>query len=187
MVDQQQAQEALENLADPQLKPSEYEFARAAILCSEFAGVTLGVAESITGGLVTQLLTSIPGASRVLRGGVVAYATDLKVEILGVSAALIERGGAVQADVALEMATGAARVLKSDIGLGVTGVAGPSEQDGAAVGTVHIAVVDTRSKASRVHSLKFEGSRDDIRVQAATALLGMLLDAVVSGSDLVRP
>ena len=187
MVDQQQAQEALENLADPQLKPSEYEFARAAILCSGFAGVTLGVAESITGGLVTQLLTSIPGASSVLRGGVVAYATELKIELLGVSASLIERGGAVQADVALEMARGAARVLKSDIGLGVTGVAGPSEQDGAAVGTVHIAVVDTRSQASRVHSLKFEGSRDDIRVQAATALLGMLLDAVVSGSDLVRP
>lgn len=186
MTSREDAQRSLEHLADPQLKPSEYEFARAAVLCGDFAGVTIAVAESVTGGLVTQLLTSVPGASAVVRGGVIAYSTDIKVNLLGVSQALIDKGGVIQAQVALEMARGVSRTLGSSIGLGITGVAGPTEQDGAAVGTVHIAVVDTRSQSSRVHSLTFEGSRDDIRVQAATALLGMLLDVIVADTDLVR-
>lgn len=182
----EEAQAALGNLADPSLKPTEYEFARAAVMVASVAGVSIACAESVTGGLVSQLLTSVPGASEVVRGGVVAYATEVKVEVLGVSPALIAKAGAVQAEVALEMAAGVARVCSSGIGLGITGVAGPTPQEGAPVGTVHVAVVDTTSNASRVHSLRLEGTRDEIRVQAATALIGMLLDVLVPKTDLVR-
>jgi nicotinamide-nucleotide amidase len=182
----EEAQAALGNLGDPSLKPSEYEFARAAILVASVARTTIGCAESVTGGLVSQLLTSVPGASEVFRGGVVAYSTDIKSGVLNVSSALLAKGGAIQADVALEMATGVAALLGSDIGMGITGVAGPSNQDGAPVGTVHVAVVDRTTNASRVHSLRLEGTRDEIRVQAATALIGMLLDVLVPKTDLVR-
>lgn len=181
-----EAQSALTHLTDPALKASEYEFARAVILVCQVAGVTVASAESMTGGLVTELLTSVPGSSAVVRGGVTAYATDLKASVLGVSETLLQKGGAIQSEVALQMATGAAKLMDADIGLGVTGVAGPADQDGAPVGTVHVAVVDARTSSSRVHSLRLSGTRDEIRVQAVTALLGMLLDAVVAKTDLSR-
>ena len=182
----EEAQAALGNLADPTLKPTEYEFARAAVMVASVAGTSIACAESMTGGLVAQLLTSVPGASEVFRGGVVAYSSDIKVDVLGVSQALITKAGAVQAEVALEMAAGVARLCSSGVGLGITGVAGPTPQDGASVGTVHVAVVDMSTHASRVHSLRLEGTRDEIRVQAATALIGMLLDVLVAKTDLVR-
>lgn len=182
----EEAQAALGNLVDPQLKPTEYEFARAAVMVASVAGATVASAESVTGGLVSQLLTSVPGASEVFLGGVVAYSSDIKTDVLGVSQALITKGGAVQAEVALQMAAGVARLCNSQVGLGITGVAGPTPQDGAPVGTVHVAVVDTATNASRVHSLRLEGTRDEIRVQAATALIGMLLDVLVPKTDLVR-
>ncbi len=182
----EQAQDALKHLADPELKPSEYEFARAAILVCEVAGVSVACAESMTGGLVTELLTSVPGASAVVRGGVTAYATDLKVSVLNVSEALVAKGGAIQAEVALQMAAGVAKLMAADLGLGISGVAGPDPQDGATVGTVHVAVVDSKTDSSRVHSLRLAGTRDEIRVQGATALLAMLLDMVVPRTDLSR-
>ena len=183
----EEAQAALGNLADPALKPSEYEFGRAVVLVASVARLTISSAESMTGGLIAELLTSVPGASAVFRGGAVTYATDTKSSVLGVSETLLSKGGPVQAEVALAMAAGAARVFASDLGLGVTGVAGPEAQDGVAVGTVHVAVVDSSTQSSRVHTLKLEGTRDEIRVQAATAVLGMLLDVLVSKTDLVRP
>ncbi len=89
------------------------------------AGLTVGTAESLTGGLVCAALTSVPGASAVVRGGVVAYASEVKADVLAVDRALLEREGAVNAAVARDLAEGARRVLRCDVGLATTGVAGP--------------------------------------------------------------
>ena len=96
-------------------------------------GLTLGLAESVTGGLVAGRLTAIPGASDVLRGSIVSYASEVKFELLGVT-----RGPVVSESAAAEMARGARRVLGSDVALALTGVAGPTEQDGMPVGTLCI-------------------------------------------------
>jgi nicotinamide-nucleotide amidase len=103
---------------------------------------TLSVAESLTGGLISAVLTEVPGASHSFRGAVVSYASDLKISILGVDADVIATGGAVQARVALEMARGVCAHLKTNFGLAATGVAGPAPQDGRAPGTVFVAVVE---------------------------------------------
>lgn len=98
-------------------------------------GLTLGVAESVTGGLVGARLTGVPGSSRVFRGGVVSYASEVKFDVLGV-----DRGPVVSEDAAAQMARGVRRVVDADVGLALTGVAGPEEQDGRAVGTLCLAV-----------------------------------------------
>ncbi|CAM5438970.1 CinA family protein OS=Streptomyces alboniger OX=132473 GN=CP975_26545 PE=4 SV=1 [Streptomyces alboniger] len=103
-------------------------------------GETLAVAESLTGGLVAAELTGVPGASKVFRGSVTAYATDLKRDVLGVDGALLDERGAVDAEVARQMARGVRAVLGADWGIATTGVAGPDPQDGQAVGTVFVAV-----------------------------------------------
>lgn len=105
------------------------------------AGATIAVAESLTGGLVTAALTEPAGASDVVRGGLITYATDLKASLAGVGQLLLTERGAVDADVALELARGARERLGADVGVGVTGVAGPAEQDAQPVGTVFVAVV----------------------------------------------
>ncbi|MDF4253076.1 nicotinamide-nucleotide amidohydrolase family protein [Streptomyces sp. WMMB303] len=101
---------------------------------------TLAVAESLTGGLVAAEITGVPGASRVFRGSVTAYATSLKRDVLGVDGALLEERGAVDAEVARRMAHGVRTVLGADWGLATTGVAGPEPQDGQPVGTVYVAI-----------------------------------------------
>jgi nicotinamide-nucleotide amidase len=98
-------------------------------------GWTLGVAESVTGGLVGGRLTSIPGSSAVFRGGVISYASDVKFEVLGV-----DRGPVVSEEAAVQMAVGAKRVIGSDVAIALTGVAGPDEQDGRPAGTLCIGV-----------------------------------------------
>ncbi|MGW7090373.1 CinA family protein [Streptomyces sp. NPDC054871] len=103
-------------------------------------GETLAVAESLTGGLVAAEVTAVPGASRVFRGSVTAYATELKQEVLGVDGTLLAERGAVDAEVALQMAAGVRKVMGADWGIATTGVAGPEPQDGQAVGTVFVAV-----------------------------------------------
>jgi nicotinamide-nucleotide amidase len=99
-------------------------------LCEE-RGWTLGVAESLTGGFIGARLTNVPGASRTYRGAIASYATDVKRSVLGVTAELV-----VSEDAVKQMAVGAQRVLGADVGIAVTGVAGPHEQDGQPVGTV---------------------------------------------------
>ncbi|WP_238999458.1 CinA family protein, partial [Segeticoccus rhizosphaerae] len=89
------------------------------------AGLTVATAESLTGGLVAARLTDVPGASEVVRGGVVAYALEVKAEVLGVDAALLDQRGAVDAEVAQQMATGVRQRLRSTYGLAVTGLADP--------------------------------------------------------------
>jgi PncC family amidohydrolase len=115
-------------------------------------GRTLATAESITGGQLGSVITSIPGASKIFRGGVIAYATDLKTSLLGVSDAVLADGGAVQAQVALEMAAGVAAKLDADFGLAVTGVAGPASQDGHLPGTVFVACVLLDAQGSIIDS-----------------------------------
>ncbi|MGO1949011.1 MAG: CinA family protein [Mycobacteriaceae bacterium] len=104
------------------------------------AGLTVATAESLTAGQIAATIADVPGASSVLRGGLVVYATDLKTSLAGVDAGLLSRVGPVDADVARELAAGAAARCGADIGVGVTGVAGPDSQDGHPVGEVYLAV-----------------------------------------------
>ncbi|WP_307864620.1 CinA family protein [Allobranchiibius sp. CTAmp26] len=133
---------------------------------------TVAVAESLTGGLVVARLVQVPGASAVVRGGVVAYATDLKHSVLGVDGGLLAAGGAVQAQVAEQMATGVRRVLGSTYGLGTTGVAGPTEQDGQPVGRAFVAVAAPRGV--RVQQLDLPGGREAVREACTVAVLQLL-------------
>ncbi|MGH3322733.1 MAG: CinA family protein [Streptosporangiaceae bacterium] len=110
-------------------------------------GATVAVAESLTGGLLGAVLTQVPGSSTTFRGGVTAYATDLKASLLGVSRALLAERGAVDADVASAMAAGASERLGATYGLALTGVAGPEPQDGRPPGTVYVALVESRGEA----------------------------------------
>jgi nicotinamide-nucleotide amidase len=99
-------------------------------------GLTIAVAESLTGGLLVAELIAVPGASAVVRGGVVAYATELKAELLGVDRALLDAVGAIHPDVATQMAAGVRSRLGADIGVSTTGAAGPDPQDGHPPGEV---------------------------------------------------
>lgn len=132
-------------------------------------GLTIAVAESLTGGLVVADLVSIPGASAVVRGGIVAYATELKHDLLGVDAALLAAGGPIQAAVAEQMASGVRERLRADIGLATTGAAGPDPQDGHAPGEVWIAV----ASASGIRSVRLElgGDRATIRRETVDAVI----------------
>ncbi len=132
-------------------------------------GWTVGVAESLTGGLVTAELVAIPGASAVVRGGVVAYATDVKRTLLRVDAELLEAQGAVDPAVALEMAQGVREAVSADVGIATTGVAGPEPQDGKPVGTVCIAVVTP--EGATAETKVFTGDREAIRRASAEAAL----------------
>ena len=124
-------------------------------------GVSLAVAESLTGGQVSSSLVEVPGASRVLVGAVVAYATRIQAQVLGVDAAHLERTGPVDRDVALQMAHGVRRLLGADLGLATTGVAGPGPADGHPAGTVHVAVAAPWGRRHR--ELHLSGDRSQIR------------------------
>jgi nicotinamide-nucleotide amidase len=139
-------------------------------------GATVAVAESLTAGLVAGTLASVPGASQVLRGGVVAYASDLKVALLGVDQDLLDHGGAVQAEVAMAMADGVAARLGAGYGVATTGVAGPDPQDGQPPGTVYVAVhaPTGRHVLGRAQDTALDGDRAQVRwatVELALALL----------------
>jgi nicotinamide-nucleotide amidase len=145
-------------------------------------GLTTAVAESLTGGLVVAELVSVPGVSAVLHGGVVAYATPLKRDVVGVDGALLAREGAVHPDVAVQLAQRVRAALAVEgraarVGLGTTGVAGPDPQDGRAVGTVFVAVaLDERVE---VRELALAGGRAAVRQGAAEAALALLDEVLV--------
>ena len=140
-------------------------------------GQTVGTAESVTGGLVAAALTAVPGASAVVRGGIVAYAADLKSSLLSVPADLIERVGTVHPDVALAMASGARTRLGATVGVATTGVAGPDPADDQPVGTVHIAV---STSARAIHeALLLSGDRPEIRQNTVDQLLDLLVRALM--------
>ncbi|ALJ21044.1 CinA family protein [Microbacterium sp. No. 7] len=144
-------------------------------------GWTLGVAESLTGGLVIAGLVAVPGASAVVRGGIVAYATDLKSSLLGVDATLLAAHGPVHPRVASQMAEGVRRAVgaggvPADVGIATTGIAGPLSPDGQPVGTVHLAVATPLG--NRVESLLLTGDRETIRADATARALRLALDAL---------
>ncbi|CAL9557728.1 Putative competence-damage inducible protein [Streptomyces sp. enrichment culture] len=140
---------------------------------------SLAVAESLTGGLVAAELTSVPGASRVFRGSVTAYATVLKRDLLGVDGELLERRGAVDAEVALQMARGVRERLGASWGAATTGVAGPEPQDGQPVGTVYVALCGPPGSpvaAGEVAALRLNGDRAEIRRESVRSVLELLVD-----------
>ncbi|WP_299446983.1 CinA family protein [uncultured Phycicoccus sp.] len=135
-------------------------------------GLTVATAESLTGGLVCATLTEVPGASAVVRGGVVSYAADVKASVLGVDPALLARVGAVDGDVAAAMAAGVRDLLGADLGVATTGVAGPDPADGQPVGTVYVAVAGPAG--TRVERKAFEGDRAQIRRASVESALRLL-------------
>ncbi len=154
---------------------------RTARLVSDLTrtGRTLAVAESLTGGAVVAELIRVPGASLVVRGGIVAYDTALKHSLLGVSAELLAAHGPVHAEVAAAMAEGVRSALTvdghpADVGLATTGVAGPDPQGGAPVGLVFVAVTDAVGTVVREH--RFAGDRAAIRAAAVDAALALLAE-----------
>jgi nicotinamide-nucleotide amidase len=136
-------------------------------------GLWIAVAESCTGGLIASRLTDIPGSSRYVQQAVVTYANEAKTDLLGVPAALIAEHGAVSEVVALAMADGVRSRARADVGVGVTGIAGPG--GGSAekpVGTVAIAAVAASTTRSRM--FRFNGERDQVKFQASQAALDMV-------------
>lgn len=132
------------------------------------AGFTLAVAESLTGGLVSSRLVGVPGASVWFKGAVVSYASEVKFDLLGVA-----NGAVVSADAAIAMAEGVRHRLRADVGLGVTGVAGPDEQEGHPVGTVFVGLALPGQPAEAVE-LRLPGDRERVRQYAAIGLLDLL-------------
>ncbi|CAL9430433.1 Putative competence-damage inducible protein [Streptomyces sp. enrichment culture] len=144
-------------------------------------GETVAVAESLTGGLVAAELTTVPGASKAFRGSVTAYATEVKHRLLGVDATLLAQRGAVDPQVAAQMAVGVRKALGADWGIATTGVAGPDPQDGQPVGTVFVALDGPFGPGSgsagggKVESLRLNGDREEIRMESVRSVLALLL------------
>jgi nicotinamide-nucleotide amidase len=136
------------------------------LLCGR--NLTLGVAESLTGGLVAARLAGVPGAGDSLMGSIVSYHPDVKRSVLGVTAERV-----VSAECAQEMAEGARRVLGADVGISVTGVAGPDELEGQPVGTVFFGVALPDRPAEAVHA-RLPGDRERIRQFSTISLLNLL-------------
>lgn len=139
-------------------------------------GATVATAESLTAGLVAAALADVPGASAMLRGGVVSYASGVKADVLGVSRELLAAAGSVDAEVARQMADGARRVCGADYAVATTGAAGPEPHDGKPVGTVFVAV--SGPHGDTVREYLFEGNRPAIRAAATRAALEGLLGSL---------
>ena len=137
-------------------------------------GKTLATAESCTGGGIGAVLTAVPGSSAIYKGGVISYTNQVKEEVLGVSREVLQRYGAVSLPVAGEMVTGVRKLLKTDVAVSVTGLAGPDGDDrGNPVGLVYIGYAD----ADSVQCIEcfFTGDRNQIRQQAIEAALGIII------------
>ena len=143
-------------------------------------GLTVATAESCTGGLVAHLITEVPGSSAYLRGGIVAYADDVKRALLGVSGEVLAAHGAVSAQTAIAMADGARERLGTDLGVGVTGIAGPDGgSEAKPVGLVYVAI--TGLGAPDVRRFLWSGDRAENKRASAAAALEMLLERATGG------
>jgi nicotinamide-nucleotide amidase len=160
-------------MADGVAGPGARELAAEIISRLTGAGQTVATAESLTGGLVAAALTDVPGSSSAFRGGVVAYATGLKAQLLGVDARLLSEHGPVYAPVAAAMAEGVRGRLGATVGVATTGVAGPGPADGHPAGTVHVAV--SLADDTVVRTMALAGSRDEVRRLTVEQVLGLLL------------
>ena len=138
-------------------------------------GLKLALAESCTGGLVGNLITDVPGSSTYFLGGVISYAYEAKVDLLGVQWETLNSKGAVSRETVIEMARGARKALNADIAVSVSGIAGPGgSMPGKPVGTTWIALVTNEGEWARV--FQFSGDRVQNKSHAAEAALQMLLD-----------
>lgn len=153
------------------------EAARSVVEKAGASGLALATAESLTGGLICAMLTSVPGSSASVRGGIVSYASEVKEEVLGVSGDVLSRQGAVDELVALQMARGALRELAADVAVSVTGIAGPGgAEPGKPVGTVWVGCATAKGTEAACHH--FEGGREAVRLQTVAAALAALEAAV---------
>jgi PncC family amidohydrolase len=140
-------------------------------------GLSVAVAESCTGGLLGAALSAHPGASRYLKGGVIAYSDQVKTELLGVDPGLLSRAGAVSAEVAEAMARGVARRLHADLGVAITGVAGPDAPDSLKpVGLIYVAA--WLSGAGRVVELREPGYREANRAAAVRRAIALAAEVL---------
>lgn len=145
-------------------------------------GATVATAESLTGGGVAALLTSVPGSSETFVGGVVAYATELKVSLLGVPAEVVERHGVASAECARAMAEGARRITGATYAVSTTGVAGPGPQGGVPAGTVYVGV--SGPGIATAVALELVGDRDAVRGRTCDEVVSVL-SAILSGEETV--
>ena len=137
--------------------------------------LTLSLAESCTGGLISSRITDVPGSSEYFMGSVVSYAYEAKVDLLGVSWETLKAYGAVSRETVVEMAQGARQALKTDIAVSVSGIAGPGGgTDEKPVGTTWIGLVTSEGEWAR--RFQFAGERAQIKMSAAEAALQFLLD-----------
>jgi nicotinamide-nucleotide amidase len=160
-------------MADGVAGPAARELATEIIGLLTQGGRTVAAAESLTGGLVAAALTDVPGSSNAFRGGIVAYATELKTQLLGVDSRTLGEYGPVYAPVAVAMADGVRARLGATVGVATTGVAGPGPQDGHPAGTVHIAV--SLADDTVVRTMALAGDRDEVRRLTVERVLGLLL------------
>lgn len=138
-------------------------------------GKTLATAESCTGGLIGSMLTAVPGSSRVYKGGIISYWSEVKQNLLSVEDVLLKTKGPVSEPVAKAMAVGAQRAMGTDIAVSVTGLAGPDgDEFGYPVGTVFLGYAD--DKCAIVKEFHFSGDRDSVRRKAAEAALRLILE-----------
>jgi len=138
--------------------------------------MTVAVAESLTGGLVSAALTSVAGSSAVVRGAIVAYATELKADLLAVPTALLAEHGPVHPAVAAAMASGVRARLRADYGLATTGVAGPGPAQGKVAGTVFVAVAGPAGATGR--ALNLAGDRRAVREESVESVLSLLVSVL---------
>ncbi|GGK64576.1 CinA family protein [Ornithinimicrobium pekingense] len=141
-------------------------------------GESVAAAESLTGGLVCAALTDVPGASAVVRGGVVAYAAEVKRDVLRVPPELLARHGTVSAECAAAMAEGVRSLTCAGWGVATTGVAGPDPSEGHPVGTVHVAVAGEHGTTTR--ALHLCGSRTGVRLATVAGALALLEESVAA-------
>lgn len=155
------------------------EQARIVVEKATAAGATVATAESLTGGLIAAMLTSVPGSSASVRGGIVSYVNEVKAELLSVSEDVLARQGAVDELVALQMARGALRELGSDVSVAVTGIAGPAgAEPGKPVGTVWIGCATAKKTHAACHH--FEGGREAVRLQTVLIALRTMEEELAS-------
>lgn len=160
-----------------------YDLCAEVVALGSSLGLTVGCAESCTGGLVSGCLTAVPGSSSVVRGGVVSYAIPIKHEVLGVASDVLDSPGvgAVSAECAAQMADGARRLLGCDVAVSVTGIAGPGgEEPGKPVGTVWMGLATPRGVRSLPNL--FEGDRSQVRAHAVVRAIELIREGLVETS-----
>lgn len=163
---------------NPQEVPPMLMIAQEAVALLQASGLTVATCESLTGGMICSTMVDVPGASRVVRGGLITYQTDTKTLLADVDAALIEAHGVVSGEVARAMAEGAKARLGVDIAVSATGMASPGEENDPPAGTVYVGIASARGV--RDIPLHLAGTRAEIRQQTVEAALEAILTEVKS-------